>query len=128
MRSNFLHAIKDGFVRWNDFSGCSTPGEFWYFALLNCIVLLLGFLKPFPFFAIAFLYQIIILIPQLALAIRRLHDSNHSGWNYLWIFVPYLGPLIFLCLCCLPSKHDHTNEYWWDWVQYNSIEDTDSNE
>lgn len=43
------------------------------------------------------------IVPGIALAIRRLHDTNRSGWWYLINFIPYIGALWFLVLSLLPS-------------------------
>ncbi|MBY0309658.1 DUF805 domain-containing protein [Patescibacteria group bacterium] len=51
-----------------------------------------------------------LLVPVIALHVRRLHDIGYSGWWYLLSFIPYLGGLIVLVLMCLPSQ-EGTNKY-----------------
>ncbi len=114
----FVHAIRDGFVRWKDFGGCSTISEFWYFILFEFAIFILTGLIHEVLMGFVF---VVVFIPTLAISIRRLHDSDHSGWNYLWIFLPYIGILYFTYICCLPSKRDLSNHYWRDWCQYEMI-------
>lgn len=42
-------------------------------------------------------------LPTLAVGLRRLHDTNASGWWYLLAFVPYVGGLIMLVWFCIPG-------------------------
>lgn len=52
---------------------------------------------------LAFLFAVVSLIPSIAVSIRRLHDTDRSGW-WWWIgFVPVVGGFIFLVLMLLPS-------------------------
>lgn len=44
------------------------------------------------------------IIPSIALAVRRLHDANMSGFLYLLILIPFLGSLILLVFFVLPSN------------------------
>lgn len=43
-------------------------------------------------------------VPSMALAVRRLHDANLSGWFYLLSLIPFVGGLVILVLTLLPSK------------------------
>lgn len=128
-----MHAIRDGFVRWKDFGGCSTVSEYWYFILFEFVILfIVGILNEtlfhyqslelFLLFILPiYIFILVLIIPTIALSIRRLHDSNHSGWNLLWYLLPYLGILYLVYLCCLPSKRNFNNHYWRDWCQYEMI-------
>ncbi|MEZ0244289.1 MAG: DUF805 domain-containing protein [Sphingomonas sp.] len=44
-----------------------------------------------------------ILVPSIAVTVRRLHDRDMSGWFYLISFVPYVGGLIIFVFMCLPG-------------------------
>lgn len=49
-------------------------------------------------------------VPEVALTVRRLHDTRRSGhWAWL-LLIPYLGPLIVFIWCCLPTR-PHPNQY-----------------
>lgn len=52
------------------------------------------------------LYSLALVIPSLALQVRRLHDTNHSGW---WLFiglVPLIGGIILFIFDVLPGDPD----------------------
>lgn len=76
------------------FTGRARRAEYWYFVLANLIIsIILGIISgitgdQFGFLSLA--YGLAIMIPSLAVAIRRLHDIGKSGW---WIFI-CLIPLI----------------------------------
>jgi uncharacterized membrane protein YhaH (DUF805 family) len=42
------------------------------------------------------IYGLVVLIPALALSVRRLHDTNRSGWWLLVLFIPIVGIFVFL--------------------------------
>lgn len=46
--------------------------------------------------ALSGLYTLIVFLPGLAVSVRRLHDTGHSGWLYLLIIIPILGSLFLL--------------------------------
>lgn len=46
--------------------------------------------------ALSGLYTLIVFLPSLAVSVRRLHDTGHSGWYYLLTFIPILGALFLL--------------------------------
>ena len=103
-----------------DFSGRARRMEYWMFALVNLVIgvaimgvgfglmaalgstehAAFGGLMVIPFF----LYWLAILIPSLAVTVRRLHDTGRSGWWYLIAFVPFFGGLILLVFMLLGSE------------------------
>jgi uncharacterized membrane protein YhaH (DUF805 family) len=50
------------------------------------------------------IWGLAVLVPSLALVVRRLHDANFSGWMILIGLVPFLGGLALLILMFLPPK------------------------
>lgn len=97
--------------RYADFSGRSRRKEFWMFQLgiflLYIAVVILGAILGaisetlsgivMIIFAIAMLGLI---IPSLAVAVRRLHDQDKSGWMLLLGFIPLIGGIILLVFYC----------------------------
>ncbi|MFS1475077.1 DUF805 domain-containing protein [Vibrio lentus] len=94
------------------FNGRSRRKEYWMFFLFNIIIglllgFILGFIDAFLFGYNAYsstvttLYSIFILIPSIAVAVRRVHDTGHSGW---WVLVPIVG-LVFLCFDSQPETN-----------------------
>ncbi|MBU2995117.1 DUF805 domain-containing protein [Cellulophaga baltica] len=108
----FLLAFK----KYADFSGRSRRKEYWMFVLFNIIVVLgvvfigaaIG-LEEYIAYPLG-LYILTIIIPSLALAVRRLHDQGKSGWYILVRFVPVIGGVWFLVLMCVEGD-SITNEY-----------------
>ena len=57
----------------------------------------------------AFLSSLMLFLPMLSVFVRRLHDTNHSGWWYFIAFVPLIGGIWLLVL--LLTDSDEENEY-----------------
>jgi len=106
--------------RATDFSGRSRRKEYWYFHLVNAVVMLFLGLFAVAFsdqnkpamipFGLMFTYAFVVFVPSIAVTIRRLHDIGKSGWWYCIAFVPFIGGLILLVLTLLDSEPDR-NEY-----------------
>lgn len=63
-----------------NFNGRARRSEYWYFFLFNVIISFgFGFVVP----QFASLYTLAVLIPSIAVAVRRMHDVGKSGWFYL---------------------------------------------
>lgn len=76
------------------FSGRARRTEYWMFILINMIILfVLAFLEGLLFGTnvLVVVYDLGVLIPSLAVGVRRMHDTDHSGW---WLLVPIVN-LIF---------------------------------
>ena len=90
-----------------NFSGRATRKQYWLFVLFNLIVfVVLAILLSFLGNTGNVLYSLCnlaVLLPSLAIAVRRLHDINFSGWWFLLALLPFLGGLILLVLMLLPS-------------------------
>jgi len=101
---SFGEAIKSVFSKYATFSGRARRSEFWYFFLFNMIVsiglTILGRKVPILGF-LGSLWSLAILIPYLAVTVRRFHDIGKSGWNYLYLLIPsllYVGYLVYLII------------------------------
>ena len=84
----FGDAIGICFKKYFVFEGRAKPSEFWYF-ILFCIILsfISGFLTgsgSMPLTILGYLLYGVTVIPQISVSVRRMHDTNRSGW-YLWI-------------------------------------------
>lgn len=55
----------------------------------------------------SWIWSLVILIPSLAICIRRLHDVGKSGWWYLWILLPLVGSIILMVQFCKDSEGDN---------------------
>ena len=90
-----------------NFSGRATRKQYWLFVLFNIIVFaVLAFVLSFlgnTGNVLYYLCNLAVLLPSLAIAVRRLHDINFSGWWMLVVLLQFLGGLILLVLMLLPS-------------------------
>ena len=101
--------------RYADFSGRSRRKEYWMFVLFVVIVYvvlaLLGWaLGETAATALLGIFALGILIPSIAVQVRRFHDQGKSGWFVLLGFIPLVGGLIVLVFMCLEGDQG-PNEY-----------------
>ena len=111
----YLQALKKYAV----FSGRSRRMEYWYFVLFNIIVsivlgtidALLGTLgSGMGVGLLSGIYGLAILIPSLAVTVRRLHDTDRSGWWILIALVPLIGTIVILVFALLEGTPG-SNQY-----------------
>lgn len=87
---SFSQATRAFFARCFDYSGRSSRSEYWYallFLLLAsaaCTIVDAAIGHP----VFSSLFNLLTFLPNISLAIRRLHDTGHSGWWLLAPFVP----------------------------------------
>jgi len=108
----FINAYKTAFTRYADFSGRTSVGGFWRFAAVNfvVVVLLAALMSVSSIFVVLYvIYALALVIPGLAIAIRRLHDTGKSGWMILFGLIPFVGFIILIVFYVQPS--DGPNEY-----------------
>ena len=90
------------------FTGRARRAEYWYFALVNAaIYFVLGFINAATdkeLFFLGTVYLLAVLVPSLAVGVRRLHDTGRSGWWILIGFVPLVGSIWLLVLFVLDSN------------------------
>jgi uncharacterized membrane protein YhaH (DUF805 family) len=85
--------------RYAQFTGRAGRAEFWWFFLANLIISavlsLLG--RATVIFAIiSLIYSLAVLIPSIAVGVRRLHDTDKSGWWILIGLIPLVGFIVLL--------------------------------
>ena len=99
-----IEAVKLAFTRYAEFGGRSRRSEYWWFTLFNVIVSgIISTVLP----DYAWIWSLVMLVPSLAICIRRLHDVGKSGWFYLWILLPLVGSIILLIQFCKDSTEDN---------------------
>ncbi len=103
----FLDAVKSVFSQYATFSGRARRSEYWYFVLFNYIVSIVLVLTGVQM--LSYIWSLATLIPGLAVAVRRMHDIGKSGWFLLIGFIPIVGFIWLLVLCCKDSQPD--NQY-----------------
>jgi len=99
--NNIVAIIKSVFLKnYCNFEGRATRAEFWWFFLFNFIVgLIFSGLTQVGgtfFYVLSCIYSLGVLLPQLGLGVRRLHDINKSGWWWLICLIPVVGAIILI--------------------------------
>lgn len=129
----FVDSVKRAFSQYAKFDGVASVAEYWWFVLFNAI---LGGVLYFLAIVLAIgvaagggdeeaagvsggivllilgLYGLAVLLPNLGVTIRRLHDAGYSGFFVLLNFVGL--SIVTLVLCILPSKPAAWNPSWLD--------------
>ena len=109
-----MHWFLDPITKhYADFNGRAGRQEYWMFILI-WILISIAFGVVVEFVSVVSVLHIIvslgILIPSIALAARRLHDSGKSGWWQLVALIPFVGIIILIVLMVLPSDEGE-NQY-----------------
>ena len=94
------------------FSGRAGRSEYWFFVLFNVIIsivlgaidaLIFGFNAQSGMGLLGGLYSLAVLIPSIAVSVRRLHDTDRSGWWILIAFIPLIGAIVLLVFMVMGS-------------------------
>lgn len=100
----FVEVIKK---QYTDFKGRASRGQYWRFVLCYVIVSIpLAIIDALVFKAqvLGLILALGLLLPSIAIGIRRLHDLGRCGWWYLIALIPFLGPIALLIMFCLPGE------------------------
>ena len=101
---NFVESIQTCYKKFFDFSGRASKSEYWWFQLYNAIIYVLTFVFQGD---LTLLFSILIIaniIPIWAAAVRRVHDSDKSGWMVLISVIPVIGLYVIVLLIQDGSK------------------------
>ena len=111
----YMEALR----KYATFSGRARRKEFWFFQLfvlliamvLSLVDRMLGLLDDETGFGpLSGLFSLAMFIPSLAVSVRRLHDTDRTGWWALLYFVPLLGFLVLLVFFVLDGTRG-TNRF-----------------
>jgi len=111
-QTSFVDAIKKGFKGYVVWNARSTRSEYWWWTLFVFIVSILaaaieGFtISPdnFGLGPISTVVNLVLFLPGLSVFIRRLHDTDRTGWWFWIALVPLVGLIVLLVFMLLPSK------------------------
>jgi uncharacterized membrane protein YhaH (DUF805 family) len=101
----YLSAITQHYV---DFQGRARRAAFWYFILGNIIVgIVLGVIEGAAHLGqmLSFIYSLVVSLPSLAVTVRRLHDTDRSGWWILLSAIPLIGWAVLIYWYCVEGTH-----------------------
>lgn len=109
----YLKVLK----QYADFSGRARRTEFWMFVLVSVLISIVlaivdtmigtatvygdGSMVTFSPGILGGLYSLAVLIPSIAVTVRRLHDTDRSGWWFLIQLIPLVGAIVLLVFVCL---------------------------
>jgi uncharacterized membrane protein YhaH (DUF805 family) len=108
----------DAWKNYVNFQGRARRKAYWMFVLFNIIALVilsliegaLGLSGQNGYGILTGLYSLAIILPLIALAVRRLHDTGRSGWWILIGLVPLIGPIVLIVFYVTDSQPG-TNQY-----------------
>jgi uncharacterized membrane protein YhaH (DUF805 family) len=100
----FMAALK----KYADFSGRAQRSEYWYFFLFYLLIYLglivagqvIGNLGSI----LALLFLLAMMIPSLSVGVRRLHDTDRSGWWLLISLIPLIGAIVLIVFAVQDSQ------------------------
>ena len=98
----FGQAISSGFSNYVNFSDRACRSEYWFWTLFVVIadLVALGIDAAIGIQVVSGLFGLAVLLPGIAVAIRRLHDLDRTGWwLFIW-FIPIVGWIILLIWFC----------------------------
>jgi len=98
----FGQAISSGFSNYVNFSGRSCRSEYWFWVLFVLIadIVAIAIDAAIGMQIVSSLFGLAVLLPGLAVTVRRLHDLDRTGW---WIFlglIPLVGAIILIIWFC----------------------------
>ncbi|MEO8094757.1 MAG: DUF805 domain-containing protein [Pseudolysinimonas sp.] len=117
----FFESIKTVFRKYAEFEGRATRPEFWWFTLFSALVsAALGALTPVSanpnmfeistyrtgvsgFISLAGAWSIVVLLPSLAVTVRRLRDAGYRWTQLFWILLPIAGLIVLIVRLTEPS-------------------------
>lgn len=111
---SFTEAIRSVLTQYAGFSGRARRSEFWYWALFQIVIGVIAWMLDRAAFNAAYgsWFSIIVslglLLPSLAVAVRRLHDTSRRGWWLLIVILPVIGSIILLVFYVQDSHPDNT--------------------
>ena len=115
----FSDAIKTGLAKFVTWQGRASRSEYWYFILFNFLVLFVaaildkvlgtnfkmtnpatGLEMGLPYGYLYMIAGLALLLPNLAVLVRRLHDTDRSGWWYWIALIPLIGAILLIVWLC----------------------------
>jgi uncharacterized membrane protein YhaH (DUF805 family) len=99
---NFGQAIAAGFSNYVNFSDRACRSEYWFWTLFlflaDIATVIIDAAIGVP--VVSTLFNLAVLLPGIAIGVRRLHDLDRSGWWLLIFLIPLIGPIILLIWFC----------------------------
>jgi uncharacterized membrane protein YhaH (DUF805 family) len=100
---SFADAVRTCLSKYVDFQGRAMRSEYWWFVLFTIIVEIVTTVIDRGVLGYPVLYTIAalgLILPSLAVAVRRLHDTDRSGWWLLISLIPLIGAILLIVWFC----------------------------
>ena len=102
---SFGEAISVCFSKYATFTGRAARPEYWYWVLFTVLAsVIFAVIEQTASVdggrALDAIFNVATIIPSLAVAARRLHDTDRSGWWQLLVFIPVIGWILLLIWLC----------------------------
>ena len=109
---SFADAIRSVFSQYVGFTGRARRSEFWYWTLFQIILGVIASILDRAVFdrnngAFSAVVGLALLLPSLAVAVRRLHDSGRTGWWLLIGLIPVIGTIVLIIFYVQDSQGDN---------------------
>ena len=95
---NFIESLLTCYKKTFNYSGRASKSEFWWFQLYAIIIYGMMFVFQGDLVLVFSILVIANIIPVYAAAVRRLHDTDKSGWMVLISVIPLIGLYIIVLL------------------------------
>ncbi|MBQ0982336.1 MULTISPECIES: DUF805 domain-containing protein [Micromonospora] len=111
---SFIAAVKSVFSQYVGFTGRARRSEYWWFVLFTVIVSIVAAILDSALGLtfengttgfIGLVVNLALLLPTLAVAVRRLHDTDRTGWWVLIGLVPIVGAIVLIVFFVSDSTH-----------------------
>ena len=98
----FGQAVRSCYSNYATFSGRAARSEYWFFVLFQCLIgIVCGLLMPLGIGqTLLWLTVLANLLPGISVIVRRLHDTDRSGWWYWIALVPLVGAILLIIWFC----------------------------
>ena len=104
----FMQAISSGYSKYVTFSGRASRSEYWFFTLFSVLVaivtaildVVLGLNFAIFYGPLYVVFALVNFLPSISVLVRRLHDTDRSGWWYWIALVPIVGIILLLVWFC----------------------------
>ena len=103
---DFWTAVRTCYSKYATFRGRAARSEYWYFMLFTVLIAAVAGVIDAGLFWNAqnspayLIVTLVNFLPGLAVSVRRLHDTDRSGWWWLIVFVPVIGCIVLLIWYC----------------------------
>lgn len=108
----FEQAVRSCYSNYATFSGRASRSEYWFFILFQCVITIFcGILIPSGLGrTLLGLFALANFLPAISVMVRRLHDTDRSGWWY-WIgLIPLVGAILLIIWFCTRGTYG-TNRF-----------------